>query len=73
MNALRFVQQHGGINTIRTHPKLCTCRVTGRRVKRWANTILCRDGAQRTLYTYEEEQLRKLPEELRAFTHEIVE
>lgn len=70
----RLVFDHQGIQTVRTHRKLMWDGSQGRERSVVCNTITCRDGFVRTLTTKEEEELaRTLPDDLRAFVHEIEE
>ena len=70
---VQWVLRHGGIRQVRTHPLQTIDRRTGRPVQRWANTIICRDGATKRLTLGDEERLQELPEEMRAEEHIIVE
>lgn len=70
---VEWVLAHGGIRRIHTHPCWATERSTGRRVRRWANTIVCHDGACRQLTTHDEQALKALPEPMRAEEHTVEE
>lgn len=64
---------HGGIMEIRTHAvRGHFNRATGAYDRRaWANTIRCKDGWTRTLSTADEQELRTLPEPMKAERHVV--